>query len=49
MTKDAMSALTDQARQLGATTTYTATEVIQLQTELAKLGYGEQDILNMTD
>lgn len=49
MTKDAMSELTDQARQLGATTTYTATEVIQLQTELAKLGYGEQDILNMTD
>lgn len=49
MTKDAMSGLTDQARQLGATTTYTATEVIQLQTELAKLGYGEQDILNMTD
>lgn len=49
MTKDAMSALTVQARQLGATTTYTATEVIQLQTELAKLGYGEQDILNMTD
>ncbi len=49
MTKDAMSALTDQARQLGATTTYTATEVVQLQTELAKLGYGEQDILNMTD
>ena len=49
MTKDAMSGLTDQARQLGATTTYTATEVVQLQTELAKLGYGEQDILNMTD
>lgn len=49
MTKDAMSGLTEQARQLGATTTYTATEVIQLQTELAKLGYGEQDILNMTD
>ena len=49
MTKDAMTALTDQARQLGATTTYTATEVVQLQTELAKLGYGEQDILNMTD
>lgn len=49
MTKDAMSELTDQARQLGATTTYTATEVIQLQTELAKLGYGKQDILNMTD
>ena len=49
MTKDAMSGLTEQARQLGATTTYTATEVIQLQTELAKLGYSQSDILNMTD
>lgn len=48
-TKEGLKELTEQARQLGATTTYTATEVIQLQTELAKLGYGKQDILNMTD
>ena len=49
MSKDAMAELTDQARNLGATTTYTATEVVQLQTELAKLGYTKGDILNMTD
>ena len=48
-TKEGLKELTEQARQLGATTTYTATEVIQLQTELAKLGYTQGDILNMTD
>lgn len=48
-TKEGLKELTEQARQLGATTTYTATEVIQLQTELAKLGYSQSDILNMTD
>lgn len=48
-TKDGLKELTNQARQLGATTTYTATEVVQLQTELAKLGYTKGDILNMTD
>ena len=48
-TKDGLKELTDQARQLGATTTYTATEVIQLQTELAKLGYSQGDIKNMTE
>lgn len=48
-TKEGLKELTEQARQLGATTTYTATEVIQLQTELAKLGYSQGDILNMTD
>ena len=48
-TKEGLKELTDQARQLGATTTYTATEVIQLQTELAKLGYNQGDIKNMTE
>lgn len=48
-TKDGLKELTDQARRLGATTTYTATEVVQLQTELAKLGYAQGDIKNMTD
>lgn len=41
--------LANQARGLGATTRYTATEVVELQTELAKLGYTKDDILNMTD
>lgn len=40
--------LTDLAREYGATTKYTATEVVQLQTELAKLGYSMGDISNMT-
>ena len=48
-TKDGLAELTEQARQLGATTTYTATEVVQLQTELAKLGYTKGDIKNMTE
>lgn len=47
-TKDGIRALTDQARQLGATTSYTASQVTQLQTELAKLGFAQQDIINMS-
>ena len=46
-TKDKVGELTEQALHLGATTVFTASEVIQLQTELAKLGYSTQDILNM--
>lgn len=46
--REDLSQLTDQARELGATTKYTATEVVQLQTELAKLGYSKGDIYNMT-
>ena len=37
-----------QARNLGATTAYTATEVVQLQVELAKLGFSTGEILNST-
>jgi hypothetical protein len=37
--KDEMSGLTDQAKQLGATTAFTATQVAEAQTELAKLGF----------
>ncbi len=47
-TEEDLKGLEEQARQLGATTIYTATEVVQLQTELAKLGYSTQDIENMT-
>lgn len=46
-TKDKIEELTAQARDLGATTVFTATEVVQLQTELAKLGYATDDILKM--
>ena len=47
-TTDKITELTSQARHLGATTVFTAKEVAELQTELAKLGYSVQDIINMT-
>ena len=37
--------LKDNAKELGATTAFTATQVVALQTELAKLGFGERDII----
>jgi TP901 family phage tail tape measure protein len=40
--------LTDDALLLGKTTEYTASQVTSLQTELAKLGFDESQILNMT-
>lgn len=42
-----MQALTDSALALGRTTEYTASQVTQLQTELAKLGFGKGSILSM--
>ena len=47
-TKDAITELSGQARDLGATTIFTAKEVVELQTELAKLGYTTKDITQMT-
>lgn len=43
-----IGALTAKAKELGSTTRYTATEVASLQVELAKLGYMENDIVNMS-
>ncbi len=43
-----MTALTKSALELGRTTEYTASQVTNLQTELAKLGYGQTQILQMT-
>lgn len=40
--------LTNQAKELGATTRYTASEVTGLQTELAKLGFTQREILQMS-
>ena len=40
--------LTNQAKELGATTRYTASEVTGLQTELAKLGFSQREILQMS-
>lgn len=44
---DEMGALTEQAKRLGATTTFTASQVAELHLELAKLGFKE-DIEGMT-
>lgn len=46
-TKDGIKGLTDEARRLGATTSYTAAEVTQLQIELAKLGFSQDQITSM--
>ena len=47
VTRDEMKNLTNSALNLGRTTEYTASQVTQLQTELAKLGFGEGSILAM--
>jgi TP901 family phage tail tape measure protein len=47
-TAGAMELMSNQAKELGASTAFTATEVAGLQTELAKLGFGVQEIENMT-
>lgn len=47
-TTDEITALTNQAKQLGATTRYTAMQITELQTNLARLGFTEQEILNST-
>jgi len=41
-------ALQNSAKTLGATTSFTASEVVALQTSYAKLGFVEDQILNMT-
>lgn len=45
---DEMAALTEQAKLLGATTTFTASQVAELQLEFAKLGFTQQNIEGMT-
>lgn len=47
-TKSELDGLKNSALQLGASTAYTAGEVTGLQTELAKLGFREKDILQLT-
>lgn len=48
-TQKQVKALTDEAKRLGAITSYTATQMIDLQTELAKLGFTEGEILKATE
>lgn len=44
-----MKRLSDQAKQLGATTAFTASQVLELQTELAKLGFTTREIEAATE
>lgn len=48
-TAEEMEGLTAQAKMLGSTTMYTATQVTELQTELAKLGFAVPEIKASTD
>lgn len=47
-TRDQMAKLTESAIRIGAESSFTSTQVVQLQTELAKLGFNESEILNST-
>lgn len=46
-TREGMKELTDSAQSLGRTTEYTASQVTELQTALAKLGFNQSQILGM--
>ena len=47
-TADELNVLTESAKELGATTAFTAGEVAGLQKELAKLGFNPEEIESMT-
>ena len=47
-TAEEIAVLSDQAKDLGASTAFTASQVVSLQTELAKLGFTLIDIQNAT-
>lgn len=47
-TRDEIGGLISQAKQLGATTQYTAIQITELQTNLARLGFSETEIMNST-
>ncbi|MDR1673048.1 MAG: phage tail tape measure protein [Bacteroidales bacterium] len=46
---DKMKPLTEEAKRLGETTEYSASQVTELQTELAKLGFSQQEIAGSTE
>ena len=48
-TRDQIKSLTIDQKRLGSTTAFTATQVGELQTEFAKLGFNEQEILAATE
>lgn len=47
-TRSEITALTEQSKEYGATTAFTATQVSALQLELAKLGFDDRSILDAT-
>jgi len=49
VTREEMADLTAQAKELGATTQFTASQVSELQLEYAKLGFTQKEIQNVTD
>lgn len=49
VTPSQIKELSTQARRLGEGTRFTATQVVKLQTELAKLGFNKGEILGMSD
>jgi hypothetical protein len=49
VTIDKTEKLSKQQQELGSTTTFTAAQVAELQTELAKLGFTEAEIIKMTE
>ena len=48
-TEDEMNALASTAKRLGSTTAFTAMQVAELETELAKLGFPVSDIVEMSE
>ena len=49
VSRDEMSGLTEMAKQLGATTQFTASQVSELQLEFAKLGFTQKEIEGVTE
>lgn len=49
VTREEITQLEEDAKRLGASTKFTATEVSNLQTEYAKLGFSQTEILNITE
>jgi len=49
VTRDEMSGLSEMAKELGATTKFTASEVSELQLEFAKLGFTQKEIEGVTE
>lgn len=48
-TEEELAALTEQALELGRKTIFTASQVTQLETELAKLGFRASEIIDMSE